>query len=223
MNGDTTDSLAVDYYSDILCVWAWIAQRRNEELLAEWKDRIVLRHHFVNVFGNTADKIGVRWSDRGGYEGFGEHVVSSAAPYESAPVRPDIWRSVRPTTSANAHTILKAVELNNGPDRASDFALVLRRSFFVDNADVGRLEVLYGLAQAHEIAVRPLQASIASGEAIAALMQDYHRCQELGIKGSPSWILNEGRQVLFGNVGYRVLNANIAELMKHPGQEASWC
>jgi predicted DsbA family dithiol-disulfide isomerase len=24
--------LVIDYYSDILCVWAWIAQRRIEEL-----------------------------------------------------------------------------------------------------------------------------------------------------------------------------------------------
>ena len=29
--------------------------------------------------------------------------------------------------------------------------------------------------------------------------------------------------VLFGNVGYRILSANIEELLKHPGAEASWC
>ena len=28
---------------------------------------------------------------------------------------------------------------------------------------------------------------------------------------------------LYGNVGYRILDANIEELARHPGLEASWC
>jgi hypothetical protein len=35
--------------------------------------------------------------------------------------------------------------------------------------------------------------------------------------------MNGGRQILYGNVGYRILNANVEELLKHPEQEASWC
>jgi hypothetical protein len=34
---------------------------------------------------------------------------------------------------------------------------------------------------------------------------------------------NEGRQRLNGNVGYRVLEANIRELLNHPAGEQSWC
>ncbi len=58
---------------------------------------------------------------------------------------------------------------------------------------------------------------------MAALLADYRKAGERGIKGSPSWVMNEGRQVLYGNVGYRILNANIEELLRHPDQEASWC
>ncbi|MEZ5483114.1 MAG: hypothetical protein R3E73_13460 [Porticoccaceae bacterium] len=32
--------------------------------------------------------------------------------------------------------------------------------------------------------------------------------------GSPSYVINGGRQTLYGNVGYRVLRANIDELLK---------
>ncbi len=66
-------------------------------------------------------------------------------------------------------------------------------------------------------------SAIESGQAYAALMADYEQAQELRIKGSPSWVLNSGRQILYGNIGYRVLNANIEELAKSPVQEASWC
>jgi len=55
------------------------------------------------------------------------------------------------------------------------------------------------------------------------LSNDLRSAHELGVKGSPTWVLNEGRQVLYGNVGYRILSANIEELLKNPGSEASWC
>ena len=44
------------------------------------------------------------------------------------------------------------------------------------------------------------------------------------IHGSPSFVLNDGRQTLYGNVGYRVLEANIQELLRAPSaDQASWC
>ena len=68
-----------------------------------------------------------------------------------------------------------------------------------------------------------IKSSIDSGKATALLMQDYKSAKDLNIQGSPSWLMNKGRQTLFGNVGYRILNANIKEVLEHPAQEASWC
>ena len=46
----------------------------------------------------------------------------------------------------------------------------------------------------------------------------------MNIQGSPSFVLNEGRQKLYGNVGYRILEANIHELLRaQPADQASWC
>jgi predicted DsbA family dithiol-disulfide isomerase len=68
-----------------------------------------------------------------------------------------------------------------------------------------------------------LKQAIDDGRAIAALSADMRSAADQGVKGSPTWVLNEGRQVLYGNIGYRILSANIEELLKHPGNEASWC
>ncbi len=46
----------------------------------------------------------------------------------------------------------------------------------------------------------------------------------MGIQGSPTFVLNEGRQKLYGNVGYRIIDANIQEMLREPRtDQASWC
>ena len=43
------------------------------------------------------------------------------------------------------------------------------------------------------------------------------------VVGSPAFMLGEGRQKLYGNVGYRILEANIQEVLADPSERASWC
>jgi hypothetical protein len=40
---------------------------------------------------------------------------------------------------------------------------------------------------------------------------------------SPTFVLNEERQKLYGNFGYRVIEASVHELLAEPGERASWC
>lgn len=217
------DRLQVDYFSDVLCVWAWIAQRRLEEAEREWGADVDVRHRFVNVFGDTAEAIDNRWSDRGGFEGFAGHVAAAAAPYETAPVSADIWRKVRPRTSAMAHLVIKAADLVCGPAEASTLELKVREAFFVEAADIGTAGVVLDIASDTGIDRSDLESALDSGEALARVIEDYDRANAHGIRGSPSWVMNEGRQILYGNVGYRLISANIEELLKRPVGEASWC
>lgn len=216
-------TLTIDYYTDMLCVWAWIAQRRIEELETQWGEQVQLAHHCVNVFGDTAEKMDRQWGDRGGYEGFADHVHSSAAAYETAPVHADLWRKVRPTTSATAHLLLKAAELTNSAAASVSLAGAVRQAFFLEARDISQLQVLMEIAAAEDLDPGALNDALISGQAMAALLSDYSKSDAQGIKGSPSWVMNQGRQVLYGNVGYRILHANVEELLRHPEQEASWC
>ena len=53
---------------------------------------------------------------------------------------------------------------------------------------------------------------------------DYQDADKMRIEGSPSFVLDEGRQKLYGNVEFRLLEANIQELLRAPrSDEASWC
>ncbi|MBV1928990.1 MAG: DsbA family protein [Gammaproteobacteria bacterium] len=215
--------LVIDYYSDILCVWAWIAQRRIDELKQSFGDALEFRYRYVDIFGDTQAKMDGLWQQKGGYAGFSEHVQRSALDYENAPINPKIWTQVRPATSASAHLILKAIELVYDQPTSIDSALMLREAFFVDAYDIGKLDILYDLVAAKGLNPELLQTRICDGSAMAALMNDYQVCKLQTIKGSPSYVIDGGRQVLYGNVGYRVLHANIEELAKNPPEEASWC
>lgn len=55
------------------------------------------------------------------------------------------------------------------------------------------------------------------------MCRDIELRDEFRVDGSPTYILNEGRQKLYGNVGYRIIEANLHEILKQPKVEASWC
>lgn len=219
----TSSPLVIDYYTDILCVWAWVAQRRNEELEAQYGDRIRLNFHYINLFGDTVHRMENQWASKGGFDGFAQHVKEVVEPYDNAPVHSKIWQKAKPKTSGHAHLIFKAVGLIHGSDIAGQFARKVRSLFFENCEDIGRQDVLLDIALNEGLVTPELELSLVDGRAMAALMQDYQKAQQVNIKGSPSWVLDGGRQVLYGNVGYRVLSANVEELLRQPVLEASWC
>lgn len=218
-----TPAIQIDYYTDVLCVWAWIAQARLDEVHRQWGSRVSVRHCYVDIFGDTQGKIPRQWGERGGFEGFADHVLASAAPFEHCRVHPDIWRRVRPRSSLQAHLVLKAVETIHGQPTVADLALRIRAAFFTEARDISDLEQLLALAREVSVDGTDLRLALRDGSAAAALSADLRQAAEQGVKGSPTWVLNEGRQLLYGNVGYRILAANIEELLRHPGSGASWC
>ena len=126
-------------------------------------------------------------------------------------------------SSAIPHLMIKAAALVEGSAREYELALQLRRAFFEDARNIGQWDVAMDVAIQAGFQSSDLNAVVDDGRAHAQLMSDYSLAQKMGIRGSPSWVLNEGRQILYGNVGYRVISANIRELMKRPSEEASWC
>lgn len=221
---DSKQVVLIDYYTDVLCVWAWIAQPRLEELLRQRGDQVRIRHRYVDIFGDTQAKIPAAWGKSDGFEKFHAHVAKSVQGFDETDIHADIWSSTRPRSSMQAHLFLKAVGVASGEAALEAAAARVRQAFFLEAIDIASLENLLELATSVDgIERRAVEESLDNGSAIAALSSDLRAAQALGVKGSPTWVMNEGRQVLYGNVGYRILSANIEELLKHPTNDASWC
>jgi predicted DsbA family dithiol-disulfide isomerase len=233
-NGETTVMSAVEikHFSDILCVWAYISQVRIDAIEQKFGEGVRIEHRFCSVFGNTAGKIDTVWKEKGGYAGFNAHLRQAADKFPHVEVHPDLWLSTRLASSMSPHLFLKAIQLGEcGPATREpqpglfDRALrAFRHAFFKDCRDIARLDVQHEIAAVLGADVGAIEERIHSGAAFAALGADYQEAERLRIEGSPSLVLNEGRQKLYGNVGFWLIEANVQGLMRTPtSDDASWC
>jgi len=225
----------ISYYSDVLCIWAYVAERRIEELAKAFGDKISIDVRFCSVFPDARSKIEKAWGAKGGYEAFNRHLRQVAETFPHIAVDEAVWLKTRPRTSASPHIFLKAVALIEGEDEVSAAAPYLdrlstraawemRSAFFAEARDISDWQVHREVAARIGIDYGAVDQKIRSSEAVAQLAADYDLSQKNRIEGSPTFLMNDGRQRLFGNVGYRLLEANVQELLRRPPEnEASWC
>lgn len=213
--------ISIDHFSDTLCIWAYVAQIRVDELQEQLGNRIEIAYRFTDVFGSTEQKIGKGWEKRGGFEGYADHVAEVAAGFPHVELHADAWRGCRPRSSGTSHLFLKAAQRVS--QQAEELARRIRLAFFRDARDIGELGVLREIAAELDIDPASIDLALADGTAMAALSEDAKLGDRFRVEGSPTYVLNEGRQKLYGNVGYKVIEANVLELIEVPEGRASWC
>jgi len=216
------------YFSDVLCVWAYAAQCRIDEARQEFGDRVAIDHKLTSVFGVARDKLVERWRDKGGLAGYARHARGVIEQFDHVELHADVWTRVAPTSSWPAHLVLTAIRVLEAQGRAPEMAFAdvawrIRQAFFRDARDVSREEVLLEIVAAAGLDVASVREQLASGAAHAELARDDQLARDLDIRVSPSIVMNEGRQRLNGNVGYRVIAASIRELLDRPADLLSWC
>ena len=186
-----------------------------------------MEEHFCSIFPDTQTKINKAWHDRGGFSGYADHVKTVAKGFENVSIHDDVWSKVRPKSSASPHLFIKAIELleyeategtffNRLSNRA---AKELRTAFFVEAQDISNWAVQRAIGEKIGIVFDEILKKIETGEAIAKLAADYELAQSLRVQGSPTYILSEGRQILFGNINYNILEANVSELLSEKRNE----
>lgn len=232
---DSDTVIHVDYFSDILCIWAYAAQIRVDELHSQFGDRVEVDCHFFPVFGCTRTRIGEGWKDRGGFAGYNRHVRDIAARFEHVEVNPGVWLENVPRSSASCHHFLAAVALleREGAIAAAtrpgarmpsaEAAWRLRCAFFQELQDIGRLSVQTAIAEDLGLPVEDILERLHDGSAMALMCRDADLKDRYRIEGSPTYILNHGRQKLYGDVGYKIIDANIREILNRREDQLSWC
>lgn len=226
--------IEITCFSDVLCIWAYASQARLDAVKSTFGDAVRIDYRFCSVFADTAGKIASTWKDKGGYAGFNSHLRQVAQRFPHIEVHPEIWLTTRPLTSASAHLFMKAVQqwdresaTSGGQSAPGVFDLVMwsfRCAFFRDGRDIARWDVQCEIAEACGVDIGAIEDSMHTGSAFARLAGDYRDADKMRIEGSPSFVLDEGRQKLYGNIGFHLLEANIQELLRAPrADEASWC
>lgn len=216
-------TVTLRYFTDVLCIWAYAAQVRLDELRDQFADDVQVEHHFISVFGDTATRIGDGWKERGGFDGFANHMQEVAATFPHINISERIWRETKPTTSGNAHLLLKGAQLATDQESFERLLWRTRCAFFEEGRDVSQTAILLDLLDDQGLRSH-VQTSVADGTAMAALLRDYEMKATFGLQGSPTYFLNERRQILYGNVGYRIIEANVQELLRGKlAEDASWC
>ena len=224
----------ITYFTDVLCVWAYVSQARIDAIKEKFREAVRIEDRFCSVFGDTARKITSAWKDRGGYEGFNSHLRQVAERFPHIEIHPEIWLKTRPSTSASAHLFMIAVQqwehqsrVTEGRSAPSIFDQVMwsfRCAFFRDCQDISRWDTQCEIAETLGADINAIEECIHGGAAFARLAGDYQGADKMRVEGSPSFVLNEGRQKLYGNVGFRLMEANVQELLRAPRtDEASWC
>lgn len=227
-------SVKVTYYSDVLCIWAYVAQARVDAIKEAFGRDVSVDYRFIAVFGDARGKIATGWRDRGGADGYNQHVMGIAKRFPHVKVDPRVWIDVQPASSSSPHLFLAALRglepaagdavASGAPSRLESVMWAFRRGFFEQGRDVGHWDVQAELAKPFGVDIEAVSEAVHNGTAFATLSADYAEAEKLKLEGSPSFVLNEGRQKLFGNVGFRIIEANIREMMREPSaDQASWC
>jgi predicted DsbA family dithiol-disulfide isomerase len=232
-----SQKIQVSYFSDTLCVWAYVSQIRLDELESQFGSDIELTQHFIPIFGSTKHRIGLGWEDRGAFSGYSEHVREICGMFPHVELSADAWTKTIPTSSAVSHHLIKAVQLIEGAGElgseeelkdggrcaSEELAWRVRSAFFRDGQDISDMDCLRTLTEEMGLPVRSIERKLDNGEAMAALCRDLELRDEYKVEGSPTYVLNQGRQKLYGNLGYRIIEANVQEILSRPEHQASWC
>lgn len=220
MTAPPAEPIRVIHFSDVLCVWAYVSQVRVDELRDKLGDDVLIDVRFCSVFGDSHTKIKTGWAQRGGFSGYGAHVRDIADEYKH-PVHSDAWRKLAPRSSLSCQVFLCAVRTlerrgaltSGGGDLFNRACWGVRQAFFRDLRDISNSRVQLEIAAELSIPVDAVTECIATGEAHAELSKDYDSAREFAVTVSPTFILNEGRQRLNGNVSFGVISANVTELL----------
>lgn len=216
---DSTDPrLHFSYWSDPLCIWAYVAHSKLEQLLASGEQALQVAYRIVPVFGSVQWRVTEGPWSAGGLEGRVLATRRIAHEHDCPEVSGECWVQDTPASSWAASLAIKAVcacerDDLSAPGSCGAYLEKLRARFFVDNQNIARRDVQLEVAEGMGLPRAPIEAQLDNGAALAALWEDHNEKERLHIQGSPTYVFDGGRAMLYGNFDYGVLQATVHQLV----------
>ncbi|GMV13851.1 MAG: hypothetical protein AMXMBFR56_20750 [Polyangiaceae bacterium] len=216
------------YWSDPLCIWAFVAQEKLERVLAEFGEHLTVDYRVIPVFGSVPSRFASGPWRADGVAGRVAATRRIAAEHGHPEVSGRCWERDCPASSWSAGAAIRAVfaveraglaEPGSGPL----FQLRLRERFFVQEQNVSRRSVQLDLLEELRIARAPVEELLDDGRALALVWDDFSEKERLKLQGSPTFVFDGGRAMLYGNFSFGVLKSTVEELIRGAGAGGSAC
>lgn len=208
-----------EYWSDPLCIWAFVAQDKLDTLLAEHGHRLDVSYRIIPVFGSVPHRFAKgSWSEAGP-EGRAASTRRVAHARGHAEVTGQVWVDDPPASSWASGMAAKAAFAMEAAGEAGEgagagYLLALRRAFFVDDRNIARRDVQLQLAEELELDRTAFVRRLDDGSALASLYEDHLERESLRLQGSPTFVFDGGRAQLYGNFDHAILDATVESLEK---------
>lgn len=219
--------LTFSYWSDPLCIWALAAQPKLDRILVEVGDRLSVDYRVVPVFGSIRWRFAEGPWASGGIAGRVATTRRIAEQAGRADISGECWHKAMPSSSWAPAAAIKAVcalarDGAIGEDAGSTYQRELRETFFVHEKNIALRAVQLELAEELKLPRGAIESRLDDGSALAAVCEDHAEKERLHIQGSPTYVFDGGRAMLYGNFDFGILHAAIEELLRgvDPGRSA---
>jgi predicted DsbA family dithiol-disulfide isomerase len=218
--------LQFSYWSDPLCVWALVAEQKLDRVLAELGDHVRVDYRIVPVFGSVPWRFAAGPWARDGVDGRIAATRRIAEQGGRTDVSGECWRRAMPASSWAPAAAIKAVfalEDGRGVESGPAYQRALRERFFVSETNIALRAVQLEVAESLGLPRAPIEARLDDGSALAAVCEDHAEKERLRIQGSPTYVLDGGRAMLYGNFDYGILRSTVEALVRGAGPGGSAC
>ncbi|MBS2017383.1 MAG: DsbA family protein [Deltaproteobacteria bacterium] len=214
---EASPRLRFSYWSDPLCIWALVAQQKLDRVLGEIADRVHVDYRIVPVFGSVPWRFSQGPWAKEGVEGRIAATRRIAEQAGRSDVSGECWRRAAPATSWGPAAAIKAVfSLEDGVGEAAGptYQRLLRERFFVHEQNTALRRVQLELAEEMKLPIASIEARLDDGSALALVCEDHAEKERLRIQGSPTYVFDGGRAMLYGNFDYGILHGTVDELLR---------
>jgi predicted DsbA family dithiol-disulfide isomerase len=214
--------VSFSYWSDPLCIWALVSQKKLDLILGELGEHVHVEHRIVPVFGSVSWRFQKGAWAKDGVEGRVAATRRIAEQGGRADVSGECWRKVMPASSWAPSMAIKAVFAMDD-ELGAPYQCALRERFFVGEQNIALRSVQLEVAEDMGVARGPIEARLDDGSALAAVCEDDAEKERLRIQGSPTYVFDNGRAMLYGNFDFRILHSTVEELVRGVGPGGSAC